>query len=445
MHRIRKILIASSLCVVQIPLAGQPWPLVQIGISQERSLGPCEPEIAIDPTEPGRMVAGAVLKYVYTSEDSGKTWTSAQMKSLWGVYGDPCLVADAKGNVHYFHLSDPDQKGWGSPRFLDRIVVQTLKKKKDKTLSERSWSKGKSIGLNSPKQQDKEWAEASEDGENIYLAWTEFDRYDSKDPADRSRIRFSSGRKNGSKWSKPITVSQTQGDCLDGDSTAEGATPAAGIGDQVFLSWALNSRIYFSASADRGKTWSPERVVAQQQGGWSQDVPGFDRSNGMPVLVCDRSQGPHRGSLYLMYTEQKGQDIDIVLMISRDQGQNWTDPRSIHPQNDSSAQFMPWITADPQTGRLHAIYYDRKRRRGEEDLHPWATHTTHAWSADGGLHWFEERLTAEPFLPSPKAFMGDYNAIEAVNGVVRPVWTELREGRLSIWTALIDFNTPPVR
>jgi hypothetical protein len=445
MHRISHFIITASLCTALYPSSAQPWPLVQIGTSQTGTLGPCEAEIAIDPLQNRRMIVGAVLRYVYTSEDGGQSWTAAEMSSPLGVYGDPCLVASPDGRFHYFHLSDPDQKGWGSPRFLDRIAVQTLRPKKDKALSEAKWSKGKSIGHRPPKQQDKEWADVSEDGKTMYVAWTEFDRYGSKQSSDRSRIRFSAGRKGGAKWSEAISVSRTEGDCLDGDQTAEGATPAAGPGDAVYLSWALDGRIYFSASADRGKTWTDERVVAEQKGGWSQDVPGFDRSNGMPVLVCDRSRSPHSGSLYLLYTEQVGEDIDVLLMISRDQGQNWSAPRSIHPRTDSSAQFMPWIAVDSETGWLHAVYYDRKRRAGEEQLHPWATHTHHAWSNDGGLHWFEERLSLEAFVPSPKAFMGDYNAIDAVGGVVRPVWTELRDGKLSIWTSLIDFKTLPSR
>jgi len=417
-------------------LSAQPWPLVQLGEGLPGQTGPCEPDIAIDPENPLRIVAGSVLRNVYTSQDGGHNWTTARLESPLGVYGDPCLVADGRGNFYYFHLSDPDQKGWGSPRFLDRIVVQ-----RSKARNGTDWSRGQSIGHRPPKQQDKEWVDVSADGKTLYCAWTEFDAYGSTSERDRSRIVFSSGTRKGQKWSEPVVVSQTEGNCLDGDETAEGATPAAGLGDAVYLTWALNGNLFFSSSADRGRTWTPERIIGFQTGGWSQDVPGFDRSNGMPVLVCDRSRGFQQGSLYLMYSEQKGSDIDVVVRVSRDGGLSWSPATPIHPVGDSSVQFMPWIAVDQSTGRVHAVFYDRQRRPGEEGLHPWATHVVHAWSANG-FDWNQERLTVEPFVPSPKAFMGDYNAIDVVGGIVRPVWTELHEGRLSIWTALIEMKTP---
>ena len=35
-------------------------------------------------------------------------------------------------------------------------------------------------------------------------------------------------------------------------------------------------------------------------------------------------------------------------------------------------------------------------------------------------------------------FFGDYNNITAHNGVIRPIWTRLHEGDLSVWTAIIN-------
>jgi hypothetical protein len=34
--------------------------------------------------------------------------------------------------------------------------------------------------------------------------------------------------------------------------------------------------------------------------------------------------------------------------------------------------------------------------------------------------------------------MGDYNHISAHGGIVRPIWTELRDGKKSIWTYPLD-------
>jgi hypothetical protein len=36
--------------------------------------------------------------------------------------------------------------------------------------------------------------------------------------------------------------------------------------------------------------------------------------------------------------------------------------------------------------------------------------------------------------------MGDYNNISVWDGVVRPIWVELREGQKELWTALINMH-----
>ena len=66
---------------------------------------PNEVSIAIDFNNPGFLVAGANLNNVYTSNDTGKSWVNATMKSKYTVYGDPCIINDYKGNFYYFHLS----------------------------------------------------------------------------------------------------------------------------------------------------------------------------------------------------------------------------------------------------------------------------------------------------------------------------------------------------
>ena len=51
---------------------------------EPKGYAPCEPSIAIDPTNPDRIVAGAVLDYVYVSEDAGKSWSRDRLTSKLG-------------------------------------------------------------------------------------------------------------------------------------------------------------------------------------------------------------------------------------------------------------------------------------------------------------------------------------------------------------------------
>ncbi|MGB0508483.1 MAG: hypothetical protein ACPGEB_00435 [Schleiferiaceae bacterium] len=78
------------------------------------------------------------------------------------------------------------------------------------------------------------------------------------------------------------------------------------------------------------------------------------------------------------------------------------------------------------------MYYDR---RGLEDA---ATNTYFALSHDGGATWTEQQINDAPFTPNDAVFMGDYNHISAYDGVVRPIWTELNQGKKSVWTYLFN-------
>ena len=79
-----RILLLLLSFTVSVAIAQQKVPTnVQIHVAGQEPLGyaPCEPSIAINPTNPDHMVAGAVLDYVYVSEDAGKTWSRDRMKA----------------------------------------------------------------------------------------------------------------------------------------------------------------------------------------------------------------------------------------------------------------------------------------------------------------------------------------------------------------------------
>jgi hypothetical protein len=134
-------------------LSQSAYPNVLIDIQANNyEYAPCEPSIAINPTDTNNIVAGAILDRVYVSNDGGKSWIESELNSKHGVYGDPCIIANNKGDFYYFHLANPGDKGWGSDRFLESIVVQRSCDRGE------SWSDGSAAGTNAPKDQDKEWA-----------------------------------------------------------------------------------------------------------------------------------------------------------------------------------------------------------------------------------------------------------------------------------------------
>ena len=390
---------------------------------------PCEPSIAINFSDIDNIVAGAILNKVYYTLDGGQSWKKNQLKSSYGVFGDPCLISDYKGNLYYFHLADPNQQGWSSERILDRIVGQRSKD------GGKSWNDGGFMGMHHPKDQDKEWVVVNPKNGHLYASWTQFDKYDSKDEGDKSDILFSYSKNKGKSWSEAVKINEVSGNCLDDDETAEGAVPAVGPSGEIYIAWSLNEKIYFDRSEDKGKSWLDKDIIAAEQpGGWTFDVSGISRTNGLPITLCDLSNGPHRGTIYINWADQRNgtDDTDIWMCKSTDNGNTWSSPKRVNDDGSGKQQFLTWMTIDQTTGYIYTVFYDR---RNYDDLQ---TDVYLAWSTDGGETFTNKKISENPFTPSAETFFGDYNNIAAHKGRICPIWTRMDNNKTSIWTAVIN-------
>lgn len=412
-------------------LAPAQYPNVQV--SNPVSPDPEEVTIAINPANPLNIAAGANITYYYFSIDGGYTWFEGRLTSSLGVFGDPAVTFDANGDLYYSHLSWPSGTG---DDWLDRIVVQ---KSTDGGVS---WSDGAGVGLNPPKDQDKEWMAVDRTygayHNNIYMAWTEFDNIGSGDPADSTRILFSRSTNHGASWAAPVRVSDMGGNCIDSDGTVEGAVPAVGPGGEVYLSWAGHELIYFDKSLDGGVTWGQDQVIATQPGGWDFPVHGIYRCNGFPVTLCDVSSSPYRGHVYIVWSDKRNGalDTDVFFIKSTDGGTTWTSPVSPVAETVTRHQFFPWATIDPVTGYIYIAFYDRRYTTRD------STEVFVAMSQDGGGSWTDFRVSESKFVPDPTVFFGDYINIAALNGKVYPIWMRMDGGNLSVWMAHVEIPVP---
>jgi len=359
------------------------------------------------------------------------TWSKDRLKSSFGVYGDPVIRANYKGDFFYAHLSNPDGRPYASESFLDRIVVQ---KSQD---GGQTWNDGSHTQPRSPKDQDKQWLAIDPRNNNVYMTWTEFDLYNSPDPTHKSRIVFSKSVDDGLSWSEPMTLSQQEGDCIDSDDTTEGAVPAVGPDGELYVTWAYNEKLFFDRSFDEGETWMEEdKLVATQPGGWNISVPGLTRTNGMPITIADRSDGPYKGNIYVNWGDQRNgdEDTDIWICSSSDKGDSWSTPVRVNNDAPGKHQFLSWMDVDQSTGYIYVVFYDR---RAYDDHR---TDVYLAVSTDGGKTFENRKINKKSFTPVPEVFFGDYNDLTVVDGIVRPIWTELDGRRLSVWTAIVDME-----
>lgn len=394
-------------------------------------IGPCEPSIYINPTNTNNIVVGSIIDYAHVSFDAGKTWKTTSIKSELGIWGDPCIVADTTGNFYYFHLSDPEGTNWSSKQILDRMVMQKS------TDGGKTWSSGVGIGKHEyPKQQDKEWATVNPFNNEIYLTWTEFDKYGSSDIKHNSRILFSKSADGGITWTDTSTLSEIEGNAIDDNKTVEGAVPAVGINGEIYCAWSLDNNIYFDKSLDAGKSWLKKDIIATgQPKGWGFNIPGMNRTNGMPVTCVDLSESKHKGTIYINFADQRNgsDDTDVFIVKSTDKGDTWSKPIRVNQDKTKTHQFLTWMSIDPKTGFIYIVFYDRSKYDDSQ------TDVVLAVSKDGGNSFTNTTISESPFIPKKQVFFGDYNNINAYNGVVRPVWTRLENGKLSIWTCLLKF------
>ena len=383
-----------------------------------------EPSIYINPNDNSEVIAGSVLNDYYYSVDGGLNWKAKSIKSKKnGVHGDPCMLIDHKGNYYYFHLSNIEGK-----TLIGGIVCQ-----RSKTIKGRFNNEGHTE-VNG-KFHDKEWVAVNKDNNNIYMTWTQFDEYGSENPLKRSNILFSKSADLGKTWSSPVDLSSFDGDCLDDDLTTEGAVPTVGPNGEIYVCWALSSKLYFNYSLDDGETWLENEIeIAQQKEGWALDIPGIYRCNGMPVTVCDISKSPYRGTIYINWADQRnGKDnTDIWLKKSIDGGKSWSEDIKVNSDHSSRHQFLSWMTVDQSTGYLYIVYYDR---RETDDNY---TDVFMSVSKNGGKSFKDYKISKSSFLPNDKIFFGDYTNISAVGGVVRPIWTHLQNTDISLYTAIVN-------
>lgn len=394
-----------------------------------------EPSLAIEPGAPHYQFIGGNLDHYFLSSDGGDSWKHKTLRSTMGVYGDPVVSISASGRYYFAHLAKSPNKPY--PASFDQIVFQFSDNRGQ------DFNNGVGVGLNSDKMQDKPWffvlsspdLEASKD--LVALCWTEFDRYKSTHSGDSARIRFALSQDGGLHFSEPLTLSNLSGGCMDDLHTPEGATPVILPDSSIHVTWAMDQKIWYTFSLDLGKTWSPQKAIADQKGGWPATQPGFMRTNMMPFLITDLHH--HLHLVWGQYNTQQQQHI--YLQSSYNNGESWTQAQRVSPAQNKNGSpthnFLPFPCSDPVTGTIYVAYYSRPVK-----AQYFCEFMVSAW--DPQTQTWKHSVQNPLFLTAGNdVFFGDYNAVDAYHGMVRAVWTHQSQGKVFLATAALNTKTPP--
>lgn len=409
-----RILIVFCVVCVGLPVYGQ-FKNVLLDPS-----GAYEPSIAVSRKGTDYLVASASPNVIYTSINGGLSWEKTKLTSGFEVSGNLVLYSDFKGNFYCLHTSRITGK--------QQVIIR------ESSDGGRSWTDGVRISQDTAAQATNPAAAIDRKG-NLFVTWTDFSNsYQSADSC-KSRIMLSRSS-NGKKWSKPVVISQTAGNCKNDGQTTQGATPGVmGGGERAFTVWAQNEKIMLDRAFDGGSTWlSNDLPIADQPGGWAFNIEGIQTTNGYPTMLVDNTKKTQlSGAVYIVWADQlKGKnDTDIWFTRSMNFGDSWTQAGRVNNDAAGKHQYNPAMTLDSETGFMYIVYYDR---RAYDDTQ---TDVYLSYSVDAGSTFKHVKISESPFVADASVTTGNYISISAHNGVIVPVWTRTEGGKSSIWTCII--------
>ena len=172
-------------------------------------------------------------------------------------------------------------------------------------------------------------------------------------------------------------------------------------------------------------------VASVNLGGFSS-IPaqpnwGIDPEAG---LAYDRSNGPHHGRIYLVYTNALAigsADTNIFVVSSDDQGATWSNPPvRVNDDTGVNSQFLPHISLDQSNGMVAVTWYDARNSSDNKTAQYFG-----AFSSDGGASFTPNFQIsagtsdqARSVAALKKADYGDYTGNAFLNGRLVPAWAD---------------------
>lgn len=277
--------------------------------------------------------------------------------------------------------------------------------------------------------------------DNIYGVWTNF-------TPGNIRVQFNRSTNNGNTYSLPITISTNIG---------QGANVQTGTNGQVYVCWAdynnneLGARgLGFCRSLNGGVTFTNSQRIFNYNGirdlntNSDGSSPTFNntRINDFPAMSVDKSNGIHRGSIYVTYAAHENGNGKAVIQVawSDNQGDTWSTPLTVSIPTGRQNWF-PWIAVDNCNGEIWLDYYSFDTPSG------FTTNTYVAHSVDGGLNWENQRVSDVSHITQAivapniaPGYAGDYIGITAFGGKAYPIWMDNRNGTWQLYCSPVTSN-----
>lgn len=377
-----------------------------------------ETAMSANPLDPSNLVAiwrdfgsRTIIGYG-VSRDGGASWQSnlvdvPNSDFLW----DPSVTADPGGNFYLFFGVDylPPGTTYGG------LIMKS-------TDGGRTFSAPVDIGP----WYDKPYLAADPETGALYIAGNGVD-------SQGGGVFFSKSVDGGATFTPLLRITSPRGGGVVN-------APAVGPGGEIYLSWPRSFsgnryRIEFTRSLDGGATWLGTPVTIATFRGATYNLTGNIVAYHFATTAVDRSGGPHRGRVYVVWMDARLGSNDVFLARSDDRGSTWTAPQRVNDDSPASGadQFLPWVNVD-DAGAVHVTFLDR--RNDPANLR-YAMYL--ATSTDGGASFGPNvKVSDGDYPPSSLYFVGDYNQTALGGGRLHPIWVDARNGDLDVFTRSLD-------
>ena len=194
-------------------------------------------------------------------------------------------------------------------------------------------------------------------------------------------------------------------------------------------------RLTVDADGLRPGRFGPGRVAAHTDVSLFEPIrPQRSRTVDAEVGLAWLLQGPDRGRLVLLFTDEKPDQSDntnVYVKLSDDAGATWGP--HIGVTTAVRSQFLPRIAMDPASGHLVVGWHDARLDRGSGAYDTDGLHNTDAtyalaFSADGGATWSAPQMVSQGASNAAASRnlieFGDYTGLAFAFGIAHPGWAD---------------------
>lgn len=428
-----------------------------------------ETTIAVNPTDPDNMIAGAndyqlalnpgghvtasTRSRATVTFDGGVTWTAYPIRanSTYQATGDPAVAFDAVGNAYYATLGF---RFVGPTNAQNPDILVASSHDGGVTWDSNRVASGSGNFGSVGDLLDKEYVAAWGDG-NAIVTWGDF-RLAQQGAVESITLYASVTHDAGATWSPKQPIS--------GDRPfAFAPIPTVTADGRVFVAFEnfpperANGRDDYEVvevDADTGARIAGPFTVATLVDGLTDYPIAFGRQTyqdslfrswSLGNITADPTDAEH---LVVQWSDMRNSELpapedpyeavtnsDMVLSQSFDAGRTWSEPVAIELPGD---QFQGWAAFDT-AGLVRLGFFDRSYDPANHEYGYTLATETSAGSLDfamselttersdptKGNRWFA--ATVDPAFPFATTFIGDYSGIAATpSGGVVAVWTDLR-------------------